>query len=117
MELTRGKISVELEYIGEGWGGDFNDNDPEDTPLLRFTVYRLVNGEQGQIDDASYCTQLPEDLPDKKKKKALEIIMDRLSDLDGFDEGFVDHSIKKVCEELSWISPKELEEPCPTSSS
>ena len=36
-------------------GGDDDPDDPDDTPLLRFSVLR--NGEQ--IDDGSYCTRMP----------------------------------------------------------
>jgi len=29
-------IVVSLEYIGEGLSGDYDEEDPEDVPLLRF---------------------------------------------------------------------------------
>ena len=33
---------VELSYIGEGYNGDYNANDPNDKPLLRAELkYRL----------------------------------------------------------------------------
>lgn len=55
-------IKVEWEHIGEGWSGDYNPDDPNDEPLLRFTVY--IRGvwpefEWEQLEDASYCTQMP----------------------------------------------------------
>ena len=61
VELIRDSIKVELEWIGEGWDGDYQEDDPEDDPLLRFTFYRkdaMAIAGWDQIDDTSYCTQL-----------------------------------------------------------
>ena len=117
MDLVQGKVKVELEYIGEGWNGDYSDEDPNDEPLLRFTVYQNIEGKWEQVDNASYCTRLPETLSDEGKRKTLEILMNELSGLDGFGEGFVSHSIKKPCESLSWLSREDVEGSCPTHSS
>ena len=39
-ELTIKNVSVELEDIGEGLSGDYDPNDKDDIPLLRFTVLK-----------------------------------------------------------------------------
>ena len=45
-------IALQWEYLGEGFSGDYQDDDPDDRPLLRATIY--YKGEQ--VDDASFCT-------------------------------------------------------------
>jgi hypothetical protein len=70
-----GLVLVELEYIGEGDCGDYDETDPDDVPLVRFSLYRMyVDGidndkfadvcdtcdydhcEWGAVRDGSYCT-------------------------------------------------------------
>lgn len=98
--LKLGRVLVEFEDIGEGWNGEHEENDPADQPLLRFNVYRMEDGAWAPVDDASYCTRVPVDTPDKTLDKLLLILMDRVYDLvaDGL-------SVKQLCEELSWIEP------------
>jgi len=112
IELIRGGRKVEWIDIGEGWSGDYNPDDPTDTPLLRFDVLELtkVEGlfsdspelEWEVLDDASYCTQMPADTSEADLRRAAEIIMDAT---------YGKTNIKKICEELSWISPGWLEQP------
>jgi hypothetical protein len=91
-------IRVELEWIGEGNCGDYNEDDPEDEPLLRFTFLEFKDGDWQQIDDCSYCTQLRADLPDNLKIKALQVLL----------ANFPNFGRKKVCERLSWIKVEDL---------
>lgn len=51
-------LRVDLEYIGEGYNGDYDPNDPEDEPLLRFTLIDVSDGDWNPVDDASYCTTI-----------------------------------------------------------
>jgi len=109
---------IELEDIGEGWNGDYNEEDPEDEPLLRFTCYRKrlpedtekdiqnigdlsfldINNEQWiSISDGSYCTRLSANLPEEEQKQALEILMTNLQS--AIESGHV----KKLAERMSWI--------------
>lgn len=66
-----GLVKVVLEYIGEGYQGDYDPEDSEDEPLLRYTLYRKNDGnddlgnvaEDGgnewcTVHDGSYCTML-----------------------------------------------------------
>tara|TARA_R110002051_G_scaffold251722_1_gene311084 strand:- start:53 stop:409 length:357 start_codon:yes stop_codon:yes gene_type:complete len=111
-EVIRGGRKVEWVDIGEGWSGDYNPDDPEDVALLRFDVLELtkVDGlfsdspelEWEVLDDASYCTQMPADTSEADLRRAAEIIMDAT---------YGQTNIKKICEELSWISPGWLEQP------
>jgi hypothetical protein len=71
-------LEVELEGIGEGYGGEHDPHDPLDLPLLRMDVtvtqaaadrFELIGEEGGEgwfvPDKLSYCTRIPERTPDK----------------------------------------------------
>ena len=97
--VSKENVSVELEHIGEGFNGDYDETDPDDKPLLRFTVLL----DDSQIDDASYCTALSDDISDEDKKKVASYILDMV-----YDDTIRGYSIKKICERLSWVSIKDL---------
>jgi hypothetical protein len=97
-----GKVKVEIEWIGEGWDGDYDPDNPDDVPFLRFSVYkREDDGHWESIDDSSYCTLLPATVDE-------DIVMDAIKYIMGSVETYVcgGHPIKKVCEQLSWIKPE-----------
>jgi hypothetical protein len=108
-ELIRDNVKVELEDIGEGISGEYDENNPEDVSLLRF--YVSVRGEDGEweaVDDASYCTNLPTDLPDFKKKIALNALMNEFHNVLANDPTA---SVKGLGEQMSWIAPEDLKVP------
>lgn len=98
MVLDRDTVRVELDDIGEGICGDYDPTDPTDISLLRFSVYHRENDEWVELDDASYCTQLPTDSEVHIQEQVCSIIMDEV-------HYPVTHGyrIKKLCERLSWI--------------
>ena len=110
-ELIANNVKVTLTNIGEGLFGDYDENDPQDIPLLRFDVYKRYDGpytvadyEAGRgeywdaIEDASYCTNMRADAPFDEAISALVVIMNEVY-------FFVqqDLPIKKTCERLSTI--------------
>jgi len=115
LTLTDGTVLVEFTDLGEGWDGDYQENDPNDTSLLRFdvSVHRNLtvahdrcedNGTEWlPVQDASYCTQMPVDTDVTVLEKALRHIMSEVRD--PLKAG---HSIKRLCEKLSWISPTDF---------
>jgi hypothetical protein len=78
-----GLVAVEFVDLGEGYNGDYDPEDPEDTKLLRFDAYikrtpsTTFNEENGLEDNdqddykggwamrenSSFCTQVPADTP------------------------------------------------------
>lgn len=112
VSALREPIKVDLEWIGEGRSGDYNAGDPSDKALMRFTVYGrpslydlggdLESGYEGAewvpFENGSCCTQIPATLP----KEALQALADRLLD-QVFIKATSGHSIKKLCERLSWM--------------
>jgi hypothetical protein len=99
-DKLEGRVRVTLEYIGEGYNGDYNPEDSEDEPLIRFTVDKREPGADywEAVDDASYCTQLSIFLPRQQLESIARSILAEVTDpvLSGY-------SIKKLCERLSWI--------------
>lgn len=100
-ELVQEDVRVSLEWVGEGWFGDYDPTDNEDEKLYRFEVERLVDGEWEVVDDASYCTKLSVDrLTGEEAQTVLREIMNVVR-----DSVRLEVSIKKACERLSWIDP------------
>ncbi len=94
-------VAVEWEYLEEGYCGDYDEDDPEDEPLLRFTVSQRESGKNGpfrQVDDASYCTHVSAFTPQKILRQYLILILDEV-----YDEVVAGNSIKRICERISWI--------------
>lgn len=98
--LTKGNVLVEFVDLGEGWVGDYDPDDPYDESLLRFDVSLVDPSNMSYIpvDDASYCTRIPVDTDVETLSTLLGIIMGEV--YEPLQEG---HSIKKICERLSWI--------------
>lgn len=88
---------VEWVDLGEGLFGDYDSRDPDDQALLRFDILEMVEEQWEQIDDASYCTQMPADSSEDILRRGAAIIMDATHGKD---------NMKKICEKLSWISPE-----------
>lgn len=103
MNVTSGQFMAEWVDIGEGWDGDYNPSNPDDTPLLRFDTYRKNGDEWEPIDDGSYCTAMPVGTPDNILRRALELIV---ADL----HAVVDLSPKRALEGWSWMNPTWFEE-------
>lgn len=91
----RGGIKVELTWIGEGWRGDYNEDDPYDEPLVRFDIY--YNGEA--VDDASCCTCVNAE----SDVGYLQRIADRIL-REVHDPIIGGYSVKGLCDSLSWIN-------------
>jgi len=97
------KIRVVLTWLGEGIDGDYNPEDAEDVPLLRFDVYTWSEEDSAWScpEDSSYCTQLSAFAGEEICRKAIEHILCEVENRGG-------NSMKRVCEELSWISEMEF---------
>lgn len=94
-------VRVEWVNLGEGCWGDYDPDDPEDENLLRFDVSRLVDNNWEMVDDASYCTGISAETPRETLIHLLEVIMGEV-----YEPVTQGHSIKKICERLSWINVK-----------
>lgn len=101
----RGQVRVEWDCLGEGLlGGEYNEDDPQDVDVLRFYVMHMnEEGEWVEVDDGSYCTQVPSDADESVLQAGLRKIMN-----DVYDDVVAERSIKKTCETLSWMSPEQL---------
>ena len=115
MHLEEDGVVVEWEYIGEGYTGDYDPEDTTDLPLLRFSVWKMRPIEEidpdpnltlrfedrsgwDQVEDASYCTQVPIDTDKEILEKLLKILMYNFK-----GDVQAGNSVKKIGEEMSWI--------------
>ena len=90
-------VRVTLEDIGEGEDGEAREGE---VTLLRFYVDRLnYRNEWEGVEDASYCTQVRSDAPQKKLEWVAKTILATVA-----AEVRRGESVKKLCERLSWIS-------------
>ena len=103
--VVSGNWKVELVDIGEGLCGDYNENDPEDIPLLRFDMYSRENSKSPWEvpNDSSYCTRVSADITAKQRKQVLSLLISEVEDLAW------DWNVKKLCERLSWIQCHPLD--------
>ena len=108
-----GLVKVELANIGEGYNGDYDPNDPDDTELVRFYVY--VNANYGKtkkdgspkkpdwedVEDSSCCTTIPcHSNIETLIHKAITIHKRFRKVIGAYP---VETSTKKLAEELSWV--------------
>jgi hypothetical protein len=112
--LIKGRVRVEWVELSEGWNGYYQEDDPYDEELLRFDVSWWLPdtddpenldplnenafGDWSDPGDASYCTRFPASATPEQRQKGLESLMNAV--YDPLTRGY---SIKKLCEELSWI--------------
>jgi hypothetical protein len=106
VELIDGNLRIYWVNLGEGNSGDYDPNDPEDQELLRFDVEELVDGKWEFVDDSSYCTNTLESTP---SERLLELLKEMIVHI-RFSWDHNGHSIRKVCELLSWISAEGIPE-------
>ena len=109
-------LKVELVDIGEGIQGDYDENDPDDLPLLRFDVsvrdpkpyyknYKSavpLGDDWEVVEDASYCTGICAWAPDSVLAQAAQDIFDEYR---AVIESFpLEYSVKRLGERLSYTS-------------
>jgi len=121
-------VAIEFEWIGEGLSGDYQEDDPEDYPHLRFSVYKIkdikdidpdpnISFEFGncdtweQVDDASYCTTIPIDTSQETLEMFLKILM-----IEYKEEVQNGYPVKKLGKRMSWINESWIERWFPIKS-
>jgi hypothetical protein len=101
LELIKDNVKVIWENIGEGWSGDYDEDDPEDENLLRFTVYVNDDGQWTEVDDSSYCTHVSANTDNDELMRLLNVLMNEFYNVLHYD---IYASVKKLGERMSWIS-------------
>jgi hypothetical protein len=98
--LERENKRIIWEYIGEGYDGEYNPNDVNDSPLLRFVCSELneKDNQWYEMDNASYCTRLLVNTPYRILIFAGVVILNALNK----------PPYQKKLEELSWLCLKDF---------
>lgn len=65
MSLVFKNHKVVVEWIGEGKNGDYDPNDKNDSPMLRFSCHQRNQQDTDweEMSCSSYCTRLAYDAP------------------------------------------------------
>lgn len=109
MSIENNLVKVEWYNADEGWSGDYDPDDPNDENLLRFDVYRRgPDGEWEEVEDASYCTQMPASTCKEVLQRALRMLLKEYTNALSSNPNC---SVKKLGESLSWICPGMFEPP------
>ena len=104
--LIKDNVMIEWEAVGESlYGGEYDPKDPNDIEVLRFYVSKRNNeyGEWEEVESASYCTRVPVSATPEELEAGLRILMNRFHDPVTAGE-----SVKKLGEEMSWISLDDI---------
>jgi hypothetical protein len=107
MELTNEHLRLVFEYEGEGWGGDFDQSDPGDDKLLRFSLYARDPGDSSRwvdIPGTSYCTALPASTPHHLQHLIAESM---LAEFTSTFTSSPPESMRGLARFFSWISPSD----------
>ena len=99
----RSGLRVDWIYIGEGLSGDWNPNNPNDIPLLRFDVYYLSGEDQwDMVDDGSYCTNMEWGTSSDILARAAMLIIFNMEDKIGKT------SYRQALQDLSWMKAEDF---------
>tara|TARA_B100000929_G_scaffold214052_1_gene171014 strand:+ start:8673 stop:10298 length:1626 start_codon:yes stop_codon:yes gene_type:complete len=99
-------FAVSVEWLGEGEEGDFQPLEPRDQPLLRFDAQKnigIVDTVWEDIDNGSYCTQVPAYDPREILEAMPRYLVARLEAEGG-------NYPKRLMEKLSWVTQKDIRE-------
>jgi hypothetical protein len=98
--VSNNNLYMDLEWIGEGWNGDYDANDPNDKKLLRFTFQEYdEDGNAVPLEDCSYCTRLA-----LGKSTLVSLIQIAVALFKRVESEYPGGNIKRICENLSWLS-------------
>lgn len=99
-------FAVSVEWLGEGEEGDFQPLEPRDQPLLRFDAQKnigIVDNVWEDLDNGSYCTQVPAYAPREILEAMPRYLVARLEAEGGAYP-------KRLMEQLSWVTEKDIRE-------
>jgi hypothetical protein len=119
-KAIRGDVKVTLEHIDEGYDGEFDPDDTEDEPLLRFTIFvkdalRTKYAELGELSDPDleaswadisngcWCCQVSDNLSDAEKAVAAEMILDLV-----YDAVVATQGVKRATGEATCLNSGEV---------
>lgn len=101
-------LSVTLGWdCGEGNEGEFNEDDKQDEPLLRFDISMSISvgSEEEELQDSSFCTQLVAYADRKLLTKAAKIVLKEAeSNCEVKKDGTFEYHWKRIMEGFSWMS-------------
>lgn len=95
--IIRGNVRIDWVNLHEGFDGDYDPENPDDVNLLRFDAYRHDGADWVEVEDGSYCTQIPANTNHVTLRRILRSFMDYI-----YDDVVSVGKAKRKCEQLSW---------------
>lgn len=113
---TKGLVKIDWVELGEGFDGDYDEDDPDDVELLRFDVFvkgyaaanNFVTNEDrgdGWCMLASRCTYAPASMTHQERKFGLRLLMDKI-----YDRAREGVGVNQAVDEGSGIDLKQIKE-------
>ena len=104
---------MDLDDLGEGDNGDYDPEDVDDTPLLRFSFYRKAgendpDEELMEIHDSSYCTLIDARLDLETRLACAAVIFSNVYDAAGPYPDEYAAGAKRACESMSRMCAEQL---------
>ena len=96
IEVHNEKYSLSFCYLGEGTDGDYDPENPDDVPLLRYDVCEKINGEWEPLRNGSACCQIKATEKRSHLKKAAKHMLEIVSKVDS-------EYLNNTVQLLSWI--------------
>ena len=96
-------VRCDLNFIGEGYGGEYDEDDSSDMPLMRLCVTKRSDGAWRDVDEGSFCTNIGATEEPHRIMTALGIIWGRYHDLLKQDK-----SVKSLSAGVSFLSTDEI---------
>lgn len=104
--LEHDNIRIEWVRLGEGYGGDYNPDDPEDEELLRFDLtVRDEDGEWPLEANESRCTLFPVNSDEVYLKGGLRWMLNRFLSREARHPMA---GLRNAADLMSYVTPNEV---------
>lgn len=101
MNIVKGDLKVQWNWIGEGLNGDYNPGDPKDRPVLRFYCFRKLDNSWEEIELTSFSTRVQRNSAVEQIKHFTEPIFTVLEEELGPDQLVANHRLEDRLRKLS----------------
>lgn len=114
IRLEKQGLVMDLDDLGEGENGDYDPDDPDDTPFLRFSFYTRPKGggpsdeDLVEIHDSSYCTLIDARLDFETRLACALVVFRNVQQVVGPYPDEYAQGAKRACEEMSAMCARQL---------
>lgn len=100
-----------FSHIGEGYDGEYDENDVNDKRLYRMDVYMKVGDDYIEIEGTSLCTNITLDIPTEILGEYADTLLRKICESE-----FSGETIGTIVEISSWLSNDDIVDSLPRNS-